>query len=271
MPEATFAQINGANLYYEQAGHGKPFVMIHAGVADSRMWNHEFAYFAEHYQVLRFDMRGYGKSKPVEGDFNIQNDFEALLHERQLTQPMILMGCSIGAGLAIEYTLTHPQTVDSLILVGGSPRGFEAKAEDPTNLFEQAQAAFHANDLDRVTKLSMQIWFDGSGRLKSSADEATRQLAQAMMRLALENEAKQIGRHVRRAFDPSPVDRLSDLNLPTLAIVGENDLPSLLESTTYMEQHIPQAVKVVMPDAAHLPNLEHPELFRNTINQFLES
>ncbi len=65
-----FAEINSARLYYEVAGQGPPFVMIHAGVADSRQWNEELRHFSEQFRVLRYDMRGYGKSEPVAGDFN---------------------------------------------------------------------------------------------------------------------------------------------------------------------------------------------------------
>ena len=63
--QTGYAEINRARLYYELAGTGMPFVMIHAGIADSRMWEDEFAHFARSHQVLRFDMRGYGKSLPV--------------------------------------------------------------------------------------------------------------------------------------------------------------------------------------------------------------
>ena len=69
-PKTGFAAINNAQIYYETAGEGAPFVMIHAGVADSRQWNLDFAFFARSFQVVRYDLRGYGKSEPVEGEFN---------------------------------------------------------------------------------------------------------------------------------------------------------------------------------------------------------
>ena len=63
--ETGFVKVNGAKLYYERAGAGPSLVMIHAGIADCRMWEHEFAALADSYQTLRFDMRGYGRSLPV--------------------------------------------------------------------------------------------------------------------------------------------------------------------------------------------------------------
>ena len=77
--ESGFAEVNGAQLYYERAGAGTPLIMLHAGIADCRMWEHEFSSLADSYQTLRYDMRGYGRSLPVAGEFNIQDDLEGLL------------------------------------------------------------------------------------------------------------------------------------------------------------------------------------------------
>jgi 3-oxoadipate enol-lactonase len=66
--QSGFLEIGSARMYYETAGRGMPFVMLHAGVADSRQWNNEFAYFAGKCRVVRYDMRGYGKSEPVDGE-----------------------------------------------------------------------------------------------------------------------------------------------------------------------------------------------------------
>ncbi|MCB0510896.1 MAG: alpha/beta fold hydrolase, partial [Bacteroidetes bacterium] len=79
LTKSGFINIDNAKLYYEIAGTGTPFVMVHAGVADSRQWNNEFAYFSHRYQVIRYDMRGYGKSEPVEGEFSHMSDLVSLL------------------------------------------------------------------------------------------------------------------------------------------------------------------------------------------------
>jgi pimeloyl-ACP methyl ester carboxylesterase len=72
--KSGFVNIDDAQIYYETAGKGIPFVMIHAGVADRRQWNNEFAFFAQNHQVLRYDMRSYGKSEPVDGEFSHMGD-----------------------------------------------------------------------------------------------------------------------------------------------------------------------------------------------------
>ena len=267
--QSGYAEINGARLYYELAGSGTPFVMIHAGIADCRMWDHEFEAFAQSHQVLRFDMRGYGRSLPVDGKFNIQDDSETLLLSLGIASPFILMGCSIGAGLAIEYALEHSDNVSSLILVGGSPQGLEIEADGPDELFAKSEAAFNADDINRVAELDMQIWFDGLGRSRNDVDARVRQQAYAMAKLVIEHELKGIGTHVRKTLEIPAAKRLQELSVPTLIVIGENDLPYLRLAADYMTARIPRATKVIIPDAGHLPNMEHPDRFRAAVQDFL--
>src|SRR5690349_18309153 len=123
--KSGFVNVEGAQIYYETAGKGKPFVMIHAGVADRRQWNNEFAFFAQNYQVLRYDMRGYGKSEPVDGEFNHMSDLDSLLRALEIQEPVVIMGCSMGGGLAMDFALTYPSRVQALIMVGSGPSGLK--------------------------------------------------------------------------------------------------------------------------------------------------
>lgn len=267
--QTGYADINNARLYFELAGTGTPFVMIHAGIADCRMWEAEFAQFAQSHQVLRFDMRGYGKSPPVAGEFNIQDDLRALLAFLDIGAPVILMGCSIGAGLAIDYALTHPDDVKSLILVGGEPAGFEANVEWPEELFAKSEQAFKSGDVDRVAEIDMKIWFDGFGRSDENLNQGARKRGFEMARLVAEHELKGIGTHIRKTFAAPAVDRLAELKMPSLVIIGENDLPILKLAADYLSTHIPDATRALISDAAHLPNMEHPEQFRAIVEDFL--
>ena len=264
-----YAEVNGARLYYEMAGSGAGLVMIHAGIADCRMWDHEFKAFADSHLVMRFDMRGYGKSLPVEGEFNIQDDFTGLLGSLEIPAPAILMGCSMGGGLAIDYALESPEKVSALILVGSGPPGLELDVEGPDELFAQSEAAFQAGDIDHVAELDMQIWFDGMGRETEDVDALARQKAYDMARLVTEHELKDIGKHARKSLDKPAVERLPELTMPVLAVVGENDLPYLKLAAEYMVEHLPNASKVLIKNAGHLPNMEHPELFREKVTEFL--
>lgn len=269
--QTGYAEINNARLYYELAGAGAPFVMIHAGIADCRMWDAEFAHFTKSHRVLRFDMRGYGKSLPVHGEFNIQDDLRALLDYLNVGAPLILMGCSMGAGLAIDYALTHPDEVGTLILVGGAPAGFEADVAGPDELFAQSEQAFRDGDVERVAEIDMKIWFDGFGRSSENLNQQARMRAWEMARQVTEHELKAIGTHIRKTFEPPAAERLAELNMPSLVIIGEKDLPYLKLAAEYLSARMPAATLALMPDAAHLPNMEHPERFRALVEDFLSS
>jgi pimeloyl-ACP methyl ester carboxylesterase len=260
--------INNALIYYEITGEGQPFVMIHAGVADHRQWNNEFAYFANRFGVLRYDMRGYGKSEPVDGEFSHLQDLTALLDTLHLEEPLILMGCSMGGGLAMNFALTQPSRVKALIMVGSGPTGLELDVPTPDK-FAEAEKAYKAGDLDLVAEIETQIWFDGMGRTPAQVNQAMRQLAYDMNRIALSHEAKELGKRLPDTETPA-VERLSELHIPVLAIVGDQDTPYIRAAADYMLEKIPSAQKVIIEDAAHLPNMDHPEEFQRIVTKFLD-
>lgn len=262
------AEINGAWIYYETAGEGIPLVMIHAGVADNRQWNNEFAYFAQWYRVLRYDMRGYGKSEPVDGEFSHLGDLISLLDHLEFHDPLIMMGCSMGGGIAMDFALKEPSRVKALIMVGSGPSGLELDVPTPPK-FAEAEKAYNAGDLDLLAEIETQIWFDGTNRQPEQVNSTMRKLAYEMNRNALALEARKLGKRLPDL--PSPAaDRLVDIAIPVLVIAGEHDTPYILAAAEVMETKIRSARKVIIGDAAHLPNMDHPEEFQKIVRSFLE-
>jgi pimeloyl-ACP methyl ester carboxylesterase len=90
-----------------------------------------------------------------------------------------------------------------------------------------------------------------------------------MNRRGLELDAKRLGRRLPDTSSPA-AGRLSHLQLPVLIIVGAHDTPCMLAAADYMAENIPNARKVIVPNAAHLPNLEHPDDFQEIVSAFLE-
>jgi pimeloyl-ACP methyl ester carboxylesterase len=263
-----FAAINNAKIYYETAGQGSPFVMIHAGVADHRQWNNEFEFFAQNYQVIRYDLRGYGKSEPVEGEFNHMADLISLLDVLELQEPLVMMGCSMGGGLAMDFTLAHPSRVKALVMVGSAPSGLELDVPTPDK-FAEAEKAFEAGDLDRVAEIETQIWFDGAGRTPEQVNPEMRKLVYEMNRIALSHEVKELGKRLPNTSTPA-FEHLADLKIPVLVVVGAHDTPYILAAADYMLERFPSARKVIIEDAAHLPNMDQPREFQKIVMAFLE-
>ena len=266
--KSGLATIGNARIYYEIAGAGEPFVMIHAGVADNRQWNNEFAYFAEKFRVVRYDMRGYGKSEPVEGDFSHLGDLIALLDYLELQQPLVIMGCSMGGGLAMDFTLTQPSSVKALIMVDSGPGGLELDVPTPAK-FAEAEKAYNAGELDLVAEIETQIWFDGAGRTPGQVDQTMRRLAYEMNRNALSLDARQLGKCLPNT-QSSAAGRLPEIDVPVLVIVGAHDTPYMLAAADTMAAKLRNARKVIIEDAAHLPNMDHPKEFQRSIEAFLD-
>jgi pimeloyl-ACP methyl ester carboxylesterase len=265
--KSGFINIDNAQIYYETAGKGIPFAMIHAGVADCRQWNNEFAFFAQEYQVVRYDMRGYGKSEPVDGEFSHMSDLVSVLNALELQEPLVMMGCSMGGGLAMDFALTHPSRVKALIMVGSGPSGLQLDVPTPAK-FAEAEKAYEAGDLDLVAEIETQIWFDGMDRTPDQVNQAMRKLAYEMNRKALAHEARQLGKRLPNT-ETLAFDRLTNLNIPVLVIVGTHDTPYILAAADYMVEKIPSARKVRIEDAAHLLNMDQPHQFQTIVKAFL--
>lgn len=267
--ESGLAEIGKARIYYELAGAGQPFVMIHAGVADSRQWDNEFATFSNYFRVLRYDMRGYGRSEPVEGEFTHLQDLSALLDCLDIREPSIVMGCSIGGTLAMDFALAEPSRVKGLIMVSSEPSGLELDVETPA-IFSEAEEAYKAGDLDLVAEIETQIWFDGIGRSPQQVNQRMRSLAYEMNRKALSHYAMGLGKRQPDAETPA-VERLTELEIPVLVVAGARDIPFTLAAADYMVGNIRDARKVLLDDAAHLCNLDHPEAFQREVRTFLDT
>lgn len=267
--KSGFANIDNAKLYYEIAGAGTPLVMVHAGVADSRQWNNEFAYFSQSYRVIRYDLRGYGKSEPVDGEFSHMGDLVSLLDTLGVHEPVVVMGCSMGGVLAMDLALSHPSRVKAVVMVDSAPSGLELDV--PTlSKFGEAEKAFEAGDLDRVAEIETQIWFDGMGRTPEQVNPTMRKLLLEMNRLALAHEVKGLGKRLANTEVPA-FDRLESLRIPVLIIVGSHDTPYTLAAADYMQEKIKFADKISIEDAAHLPNMDQPQEFQKIIEEFLAS
>ena len=261
-----FVTDDAAQLYFEVAGSGVPVVLLHAGVADSRQWNNEFAWLSMHHRVVRYDLRGFGKSEPAEGEFSHRQGLQRVLATAGITEPAWMIGCSMGGTLAMDYALEYPERVRGLVLVGSGPSGLKLDAPRP-ELFKAIERASEAGDLDLVAELETQIWFDGVGRKADQVDPIMRALAYAMNRLALQHEARSLGTRVPDVTT-SAAQRLHQLQMPVLSVVGEHDIPYIHLASDHLVQHVASARKCVLQDAAHLPNMDQPAAFRLLIEEF---
>ena len=274
--QTGFAEVSGTTLYYEVAGAGHPFVLVHGHLLDGRSWDDQFAVFAERYRVVCYDQRGFGdsglitKGKP----YSDRQDLYELMKFLGV-ESAYLMGVSGGGALAIDFTLEHPEMVDALIPVTAGVSGFRPSEEmmkehpDVVRMFTGMDEAFEQHDIARAVEISLELWTDGPGRLPGNAAPEVRERVREMtMRNWSRPDDEAQAETPPLPLEPSAIGRLSEIKVPALVILGELDAPNPLEQ---LAAEIPGAKVVVMAGTAHHPFMEKPEEFNQIVLDFLGS
>src|SRR5690606_32430762 len=117
-----YADVNDGRLYFETAGEGDSIVFVHAGIADRRMWDAQFAAFAQDHLAVRYDMRGHGESSVPAGEYSHARDLYALLSLLGIERT-ILVGCSMGGEFSMDFAASYPHMIKGLVMVCSMPPG----------------------------------------------------------------------------------------------------------------------------------------------------
>lgn len=265
MSSSGFADSGKAQIYYESAGEGDAVVFIHAGVADSRMWDPQFEAVPDGFRFVRVDLRGFGLSKIPKESYTDCEDVLAVMGHLEIDRA-VMVGCSIGAEAALDLATFAPYRLSGMVLIGASAPGFNPPSSDYRSpQWPDAIAAFEAGDLERLAELEAEIWVVGRGRKRSDVDAAVFDLVKEMDLAALKTEKRRDER--RKA---PQLGALPHVDIPSLVVVGEHDLPQLVESAEHLEEAFDHAQRVVIENAAHLPSLEQPEAFNRAFFAFLQ-
>ncbi len=261
-----YLEFNDGKIYYEVSGSGKPLVLIHAGIAHSAMWDPQVEYFSRAYQVIRFDQRGFGKTTTATQTINRRADLGALLDHLAIERA-ILIGCSMGGSLALDFTLEYPERVAALILISAGINGVDAPTE-MRELWNEQDAAYEAGDIERVVDLELKMWVDGPNRSPEQVPAAVREKVRAM---ELENL-----KIPNTDYDAAPLEspapgRLHHIHAPTLVIYGTGDQPLIIASGEQLAREIPNAQVVIFEKVGHVPSMEIPREVNRAMENFLQA
>jgi 3-oxoadipate enol-lactonase len=259
-----FANVNGTRLYFETAGSGFPAVFLHGFTLDTRMWDDQFTPLADKLRVIRYDMRGFGQSAlPTEEPYSQVDDLSALLDHLEVPSAA-LIGHSRGGAVAIEFSLTHPDKVQALALldsvIGGFSWSQEAAARDGL-VWEKAQ--------EGGVPAAKESWLTHPLFVP-----AQRNAAVAKRLAVIINDYSGwhfVNSNPETYLDPPAAQRVAELSMPLLAIIGEEDLPDFQAITDLICAQAPQASKVTIPKAGHMANMEAAEEVTRHLVAFLEA
>jgi 3-oxoadipate enol-lactonase len=258
------AELNGTRLYYEVSGAGHPLVLIHGFTLDTRMWADQVRAFAPAYRVVRYDLRGFGKSALPGGEpYTHHDDLYALLEHLGISQAHIL-GQSLGGAIAVDFALAYPDATSSLILVDVSGLDGFMWPDELSRWFASINGAARSGDLS----LAKQRWLDTGWFTPARANpEVVGRLEQIVTDYS--------GWHFvhdnpTRNLTPPANERLAEIRVPTLVILGELDLPFYNHPLAdRLEQGISNAQKVIMAGVGHMSNMEDPDRFNQIVLSFL--
>jgi len=256
-------------LYYEETGQGFPLVWSHEFGGDYRSWEPQVRYFSRHHRVITYNHRGYPPSSvPKDARAYSQDllveDLHRLLRHLGLGQ-VHLAGCSMGANMARDFALAHPEQTRSLIMVGAGAGSVNREE------FLKGQAAI-ADGLEHEGMTARLRSFDTVPSRAAFKAKDPRGFAE-FIRQAGEHDAQacaHLAREVmsKRRTVPELETRLRALRVPTLIMVGDQDTPCV-EPSLMMRAMIPHAGLVVFPACGHTPNIEEPALFNLHVAEFL--
>ncbi len=265
--DSGFLETNGARIFYEVDGMGEPVVMVHAGVANLRMWAAQADALKDAYRVIRHDTRGFGRTETDAVEFSNRADLAAVLDHVGESSAHVV-GLSRGAQIALDFALELPDRVRSLTFSGGGVGGYEPPSETDPAVFDEAERMLEARDWEGISEWETRFWVDGPGEPTGRADDDVRDQVHEWV---LSNY-----RAVKEEGSPQPLtppanERLGDLRAPLLVIIGDLDEPATVASCRYLASVVPGARLEVFEGAAHMTNLEQPDRFNRVLREFLDA
>jgi 3-oxoadipate enol-lactonase len=239
-------------------------VLIHGYSLDTRMWDDQFDAFSQQYQVVRYDLRGFGESAlPTGESYAYHEDLKALLGFLGITRAHLL-GLSLGGAIAVDFALIYPEATQSLILVDVSALdGFEWP-DKLNGWFAPIYSAAKNDDME----LAKEHWLntDWFAPAREKPDVA------ANLKAIVSDYSGWHFNHDNpvRGLVPPANERLAEVGAPTLIIIGERDLSFYNHPIAdRLAERIPSARKVVMPGVGHMANMEDPQGFNQIVLSFL--
>ena len=242
------------DLWYEESGSGRPVVLLHEGVVDSRIWAPFLPLVDDRLRTIRYDQRGYGRSPIWTGPYSVVDDLVSVLDAAGVEQAA-LVGTSRGGRIAIQAALERPERVSALVPVvsglAGRPLDIEVTPEQEARW----DAAEERGDLSELAAIDMEIW------APMGVDDELR----AMF---VENV------EASNADDPAEeapsAGRLHEIAAPTLVITAARDVPAITELGELLAREIPGARLAVIEEADHMVQWRAPEELARLVLEFLD-
>src|SRR5277367_3348258 len=261
---------DGVKLYYEETGSGQPIVFVHEFAGDSRSYEPQVRYFSRRYRCIVYNARGYPPSDVPENFESYSqdralDDIRAVLDGLEIEKAHIV-GISMGGFATLHFGFAYPERALSLVVAGcgyGAEPGKRQQFHDET-----------AKTIDLIEGEGMsgaaKTYSQGPGRVQfqNKDPRGWNEFAANLAGHSTQGSALTMrGVQAQRPSLWDLVDKMRRLDAPTLVMTGDEDDPCL-EPGLLMKRTIPSAALVVFPNTGHAVNLEEPDLFNRTLDEF---
>ena len=259
--DTGFLDVGGSKIFYEVAGRGPDMVFLHDGHMHSESWEAQWKFFSRDHRVIRYDRRGYGRSTPATASYSNVDDLRALVAHLGVTN-LVLIGCSAGARLAIDFTLEHPALVQRLVLVGAVVSGLPFSEHFDRRVRDGFQPLRERGDVGAaITNWMNDPW------LIAPTNHLARERFREIMTANPQNMTR-TGRYSHPASRPA-IGRLGEIRVPALMVVGESDVPDVHAHSGALQAGIPNSRRIVVRGAGHFVHLELPDEFNRIVASFM--
>jgi pimeloyl-ACP methyl ester carboxylesterase len=246
----TMLTVGADKIWVEDSdGSGPPLFLLHEGVGDARMWDPVWEHLTASFRVIRYDVRGFGRSPEPTENFTLFGDAQSVLDQLGVDAAHVV-GCSMGGMTALELALAQPDRVRTLVLLCPGISGYPYP--EHSELEAQFEALEAAGDQDGLLSLGLEQW------AAAGPDPLVTELMRSAQRAwAGEEQFEQAG-------EPT-YDRLGELRVPTALMVGDKDDAGLIASNEAAAARIPGCELIWMPGVDHYPTVRAPAMVVDTI------
>jgi 3-oxoadipate enol-lactonase len=258
------ARVGSARIGYDDLGQGTPVVFLHAFPLDRTMWAPQTSALADQWRCLAIDVRGFGEST-AEGPFTVDryaDDVAAVLEAAGVGRAVIV-GLSMGGYVAFAFWRSHPQRVRAFVLADT-----RAGADAPDTRERRRELMALARTSGAAAVADRQI----VGLLGKTTRERRPDLAAGVRAIAANASVEGIvGALEALVARPDSTPTLSTVSVPTLVIVGEEDVITPMKEARVMQAAIPGSRLEVLAHAGHLSSVERPAAFNAVLSEFLNA
>lgn len=256
------AELNGVQIAYEERGKGTPLVLLHGFPLHRAMWEPQIAALSGSSRVIAPDLRGHGESEAPPWIYSMDiyaDDVRALLDHLAIDKAVIC-GFSMGGYIALHFYRKYGNRVSGLLLADTRPQ--PDTPEGKTGRFNTAKKA-EKEGAGAIADMMIPKLLSAEGQKRSELVQKVRKIIESTPVRGI------CGDLAAMAERSDSVPLLSEISVPTLIVVGEQDGLTPPADSKLMAEKIRGAKMEMIPEAGHMSNLEQPERFNKAVEGFL--